>query len=76
MLIVCLQLMGIHGEGTEKFERVVSLELDRCMLEIDDVINQDVNIATMVSRSLKNILYMLVSLKYAVAVIVNYKYLA
>ncbi|XP_012942000.2 cytochrome P450 76A1 [Aplysia californica] len=57
------KIMGIYGEGVDKFESVVSKELDRVLEEMDTarVTDQDIPMPQILSRSLKIILYVLVN---------------
>ncbi|XP_035827557.1 cytochrome P450 2D10 isoform X2 [Aplysia californica] len=57
------KMMGIYGEGVDKFESVVGNELDRILEEMDTAraTGQDIPISQILSRSLKIILYVLVN---------------
>ncbi|XP_005105622.2 steroid 17-alpha-hydroxylase/17,20 lyase [Aplysia californica] len=57
------KVMGIYGDGVDKFESIVSKELDRVLEEMDTarVTNQDIPMPQILSRSLKIILYVLVN---------------
>ncbi|XP_005092448.1 steroid 17-alpha-hydroxylase/17,20 lyase-like [Aplysia californica] len=56
------KVMGIHGEGVDKFEGVVGKELDRVLKKMDTIraTGQDIPITQILSRSLKIILYVLI----------------
>lgn len=55
----CLHL---YGDGIEKFEDVVAGEMDRLMTELEQYENQDIEFWKHIARSLKIIIYILVSI--------------
>ncbi|XP_005105632.1 farnesoate epoxidase [Aplysia californica] len=57
------KMMGIYGEGVDKFESVVGKELDRVLEEMDiaRATGQDVPMSQILAKSLKIILYILVN---------------
>ncbi|XP_005093545.2 farnesoate epoxidase [Aplysia californica] len=59
--ILFFKLMGLYGEGVDKFENVVGKELNRLLGELDKAKGQDVPIHQMLARSLKVILFLLVN---------------
>ncbi|CAG5128436.1 unnamed protein product [Candidula unifasciata] len=51
--------IGHYGDGIEKFENVVSGEMDRLLTELEQFENEDVDLWKYLARSLKIIIYIL-----------------
>ncbi|CAG5128435.1 unnamed protein product [Candidula unifasciata] len=52
-------VLHLYGDGIEKFENVVSGEMDRLMTELEQFENQDIEFWRYLARSLKIVIYIL-----------------
>ncbi|CAG5132093.1 unnamed protein product, partial [Candidula unifasciata] len=53
-------VISVYGDGVEKFENIVSGEMNRLMAELEHYENKDFELYKFLARSLKNIVFILV----------------